>query len=474
MKFFFITLSIGCLFLAAGCNSFQTGYFGVEDKAIHSPGDFGKTQKLIEKAKRHGDSLYAEKQIDKAMELGKTAAITYWECYDQEAKNILALAREAALNSELYHPQPMPPDSKRSESIAGILDSPERIDAGEPFAGFKALPPRLTLNTIYFHFDETRIDPFYKEKLDQQVPVMKENDEKQFEIAGHTDAVGPDKYNYYLSKKRANSVVSYLASQGVSREQLTPVGYGENDPVVSNLTDAGRAENRRAENRLAASFLPPAKLKNLNALPPGTTIEIVHFNYGETQLLPVYHQLLDKTAAALKKNPSVSLAIIGYTDITGTEKANQALAEKRADTVKNYLIQNGVAETRLLTRSAGETDPIAPNDSSRGRGFNRRAELRITQKSQTEPRAQAPQPDQSPARYGVQVAALKQADNADFVKEKFTAKGYPVYRQKADVDGVTWYRVRLGPYANMEKARETLEQIKSSGLAKGGFVVKTP
>ncbi|MDZ7833325.1 MAG: SPOR domain-containing protein [Desulfobacterales bacterium] len=251
MKFFFITLSIGCLFLAAGCNSFRTGYFGVEDKAIHSPGDFGKTQKLIEKAKRHGDSLYAEKQIDKAMELGKTAAITYWEGYDQEAKNILALAREAALNSELYHPQPMPPDSKRAESIAGILDSPERIDAGE-------------------------------------------------------------------------------------------------------------------------------------------------------------------------------------------------------------------------------TDPIAPNDSSRGRGFNRRAELRITQKTQTEPRAQAPQPDQSPARYGVQVAALKQPDNADFVKEKFTAKGYPVYRQKAEVDGETWYRVRLGPYANAEKAQETLEQIKSSGLAKGGFVVKTP
>lgn len=52
--------------------------------------------------------MYAEKQIDKAMELGKTAAITYWEGYDQEAKNILALAREAALNSELYHPQPMP------------------------------------------------------------------------------------------------------------------------------------------------------------------------------------------------------------------------------------------------------------------------------------------------------------------------------------------------------------------------------
>jgi outer membrane protein OmpA-like peptidoglycan-associated protein len=72
-------------------------------------------------------------------------------------------------------------------------------------------------------------------------------------IVGHTDAVGTDSYNLSLSERRAAAVTSYLASQGVTRARLRPTGRGEAEPVASNDTDAGRAQNRRVEVAIYAN-----------------------------------------------------------------------------------------------------------------------------------------------------------------------------------------------------------------------------
>jgi OmpA-OmpF porin, OOP family len=72
------------------------------------------------------------------------------------------------------------------------------------------------------------------------------------EIAGHTDSKGSNAYNQRLSDDRAGSVKTYLISQGVSPAQLVSRGYGEEQPVATNDTDAGRAQNRRVEFRVLA------------------------------------------------------------------------------------------------------------------------------------------------------------------------------------------------------------------------------
>ncbi|MBO7244200.1 MAG: OmpA family protein [Alphaproteobacteria bacterium] len=66
-------------------------------------------------------------------------------------------------------------------------------------------------------------------------------------VKGYTDSTGPAAYNLGLSNRRAQSVASYLESQGVCATRITTEGYGEDDPVASNETAAGRAQNRRAE-----------------------------------------------------------------------------------------------------------------------------------------------------------------------------------------------------------------------------------
>ncbi len=69
-------------------------------------------------------------------------------------------------------------------------------------------------------------------------------------IVGHTDSIGSDAYNQTLSEKRANSVASYLTSQGMNRGMMRVSGRGESQPVASNTTKAGRAENRRVDIRV--------------------------------------------------------------------------------------------------------------------------------------------------------------------------------------------------------------------------------
>ena len=72
-------------------------------------------------------------------------------------------------------------------------------------------------------------------------------------IAGHTDALGSESYNYELSEKRARSVSEYLVRKGISSSRLSTMGYGKSQPVTDNRTPQGRARNRRVEFEAASS-----------------------------------------------------------------------------------------------------------------------------------------------------------------------------------------------------------------------------
>jgi OOP family OmpA-OmpF porin len=67
------------------------------------------------------------------------------------------------------------------------------------------------------------------------------------EIRGYTDSVGPASYNLELSQRRAEAVKQYLVNAGIDPSRLVAKGYGEADPIASNKTPEGRAQNRRIE-----------------------------------------------------------------------------------------------------------------------------------------------------------------------------------------------------------------------------------
>ncbi|GAF05610.1 OmpA family protein [Saccharicrinis fermentans] len=105
----------------------------------------------------------------------------------------------------------------------------------------------LILNNIFFETAKSTLLPTSFEELDKVVNFLKEGTVSLIEISGHTDNVGSDKLNQSLSQRRANSVVKYLVSKGVSAERIKGVGYGESKFIDTNKTEVGRSKNRRVE-----------------------------------------------------------------------------------------------------------------------------------------------------------------------------------------------------------------------------------
>ncbi|SNR51336.1 OmpA family protein [Lutibacter flavus] len=104
--------------------------------------------------------------------------------------------------------------------------------------------------TVYF---DTSKDSFKSEtiaRLDEAAQIMAKYPTAKFAISGHTDSVGNNASNLKLSEKRATAVKNYLTSKGVSGNNLTAKGFGEDMPIASNNTKSGRAENRRVEVKL--------------------------------------------------------------------------------------------------------------------------------------------------------------------------------------------------------------------------------
>ena len=108
-------------------------------------------------------------------------------------------------------------------------------------------------NMVNFAFNSSELSSSAKTNLDKLAKVLVNNPDTNINIYGHTDNKGTDAYNMTLSEKRANSVVNYLASHGVKRNRMFAKGMGESDPVATNETEAGRAENRRVGFAITAN-----------------------------------------------------------------------------------------------------------------------------------------------------------------------------------------------------------------------------
>jgi outer membrane protein OmpA-like peptidoglycan-associated protein len=105
----------------------------------------------------------------------------------------------------------------------------------------------LTLSgSVLFPFGKAELFPAAKQRLDQVATALA-NIERPVEIEGYTDAIGSDANNLALSRERANAVRDYLIQRGVPSEKLKARGLGETNPIASNDTAEGRANNRRVE-----------------------------------------------------------------------------------------------------------------------------------------------------------------------------------------------------------------------------------
>jgi len=230
----------------------KNAYFGVRNKAIGVPAEFGETEAAIEKAERSPGAQYAPEKIAKARELGKKAVETYWSCRTEEAMAMLAVARGFARQAELAKAPPKPRPAPVAVAPAKPTPPPAKkppVVAAVPKP--VAVPPKpkkiIVLQGTSFGFDSAELTAEARAILGEQAAVLEKEADIKVEIAGHTDSTGPEAHNQGLSERRAKAVEEYLISKGISADRLKPVGYGPSSPIASNATREGRAANRRVE-----------------------------------------------------------------------------------------------------------------------------------------------------------------------------------------------------------------------------------
>lgn len=109
---------------------------------------------------------------------------------------------------------------------------------------------KIVLNNIFYDFDKSTLRTESISELDRMVLLMNQNPTIKIELSSHTDNIGSDDYNMTLSQARAQSVVDYLISKGISKDRLVAKGYGKSIPIATNDTEEGRQQNRRTEFKI--------------------------------------------------------------------------------------------------------------------------------------------------------------------------------------------------------------------------------
>ena len=104
----------------------------------------------------------------------------------------------------------------------------------------------------------------------------------------------------------------------------------------------------------------------------------VTFEYNKSSLTSTAKENLNKLIEVFKEYPDTNLLIVGYTDNVGSQAYNLPLSEQRAKSVRDYLVEHGIAASRLTYVGKGIEEPIASNDTAEGRAKNRRVEIAIT------------------------------------------------------------------------------------------------
>lgn len=108
----------------------------------------------------------------------------------------------------------------------------------------------IVLNNVFFDFDKATLKPSSFPELNRVADLMNATPAMEIEISGHTDATGPEPYNYKLSERRARAVSAYLVSKGVAEARIASTFFGETKPLDSNATIQGRSKNRRVEFKI--------------------------------------------------------------------------------------------------------------------------------------------------------------------------------------------------------------------------------
>ena len=165
-----------------------------------------------------------------------------------------------------------------------------------------------------------------------------------------------------------------MTARAESEQQRVAATQARNDADAAQLA-ANASQQQASELQRQLEILQARPTDRGLVLTLGDTL----FATGKSELKSGATADLDRLSDFLTEYPNRTASIEGFTDSMGSEDSNQALSERRADSVKRYLVGRGVQSARLNSSGRGENAPVADNDSQAGRQQNRRVEVVISQ-----------------------------------------------------------------------------------------------
>jgi outer membrane protein OmpA-like peptidoglycan-associated protein len=199
-----------------------------------------------------------------------------------------------------------------------------------------------------------------------------------------------------IANNLQNSADAQAQAQAQAQQAQADAAKAQSDMAASQAASAAAvsaAQADAAQSRLAAQQANTDKAamrarlsEQLNSIlqtrdsARGLIVSMsdVLFDTGQYSLKPGAREKLAKVAGILLAYPGLNIEVGGYTDNVGGDDMNQKLSENRADSVRDYLVQEGVTTNAVTARGFGNTLPVASNDSSSGRQQNRRVELLVS------------------------------------------------------------------------------------------------
>jgi len=174
----------------------------------------------------------------------------------------------------------------------------------------------------------------------------------------------------------AGGAVAYTHASGESDWETAGVGVGS--AVLLGAAGYFICKALQKEEAVAETPPPPppAPMREPEAVAEKIVLRGVNFDFDKSNIRPDAAVILDEAVSALSGSSS-AVSVEGHTDWVGTDAYNQGLSERRANSVKRYLVEHGIDESRLSTVGYGESRPIASNETRDGRALNRRVELLV-------------------------------------------------------------------------------------------------
>lgn len=207
--------------------------------------------------------------------------------------------------------------------------------------------------------------------------------------AAESDGNMPDLKHYTYMGEKTLELASAKAASKQAEDRIQQLSEERNQILLeSRGMEAKRSREEAEKMRQQLESYKASEVEKLKKELEGykskktdrgtiLVLDNLLFDTGGATLLAGSQKNLEPLVKYLRENPNRNISIEGHTDSVGNDEFNRELSLRRADAVKQYLLQSGIEENRIRTRGFGEAYPVASNASSSGRQMNRRVEIVI-------------------------------------------------------------------------------------------------